>query len=242
MLRPHPSNLRRIAVAGAALAGLASFALAPAAAAADRGAATRGLVYTVENDSAHQGFLYCATSTPGPCTSEGHGQLFVFLDLNAPNVQATVDYKLVDGTAKVGVDFYGPSTGEEIFDGSDTTPQTTFIDVPVKITGATVAKTFTVKLTSASPAGDITSVGTETILPGNQTPPDCSMNLVSTESLALTCTGRPAGQQWHFEAECFHGFDDPTIAGNTVTGDGTSTVTCSSFFYHVGDTGEFATG
>lgn len=227
------------------LAGLAGYGLAPApsaAAAVHGAAAASGLVYTVENDSAHQGFLYCATSTPGPCTAEGHGQLFVFLDLNAPNIQATVHYQLVNGTAKVGVDFYGPATGEEIFDGSNVNPQTTFIDVPVKITGATVAKTFTVKLTSASPAGNIKSVGTETILPGNQTPPDCSMNLVSTESLSLTCTGRPASQQWHFQAECFHGFDDPTLPGNTVTGDGTSTVTCSSFFYHVGDTGQFVTG
>jgi hypothetical protein len=105
--------------------------------------------------------------------------------------------------------------------------------------GATAPKVFYVKLTSASPAGNINSVGTETILPGNEIPSDCSMNLVSTESLALTCTGRPASQKWNFQAACIWGFKQPVITGNTVTGDGTSTVTCSNFYVHVGDTGNF---
>lgn len=113
------------------------------------------------------------------------------------------------------------------------------LDVPLMISGATVPKTFFVKLTSASPSGDISSVGTETILPGNEIPSDCSMNLVSNESLSLTCTGRPVSQQWNFQATCIHGFIEPTITGNTVTGDGTSTVTCSNFYYHVWDTGNF---
>jgi hypothetical protein len=69
------------------------------------------------------------------------------------------------------------------------------IDVPTMISGQTTPLTFTIKLTSASPSGNISSVGTETILPGNEIPSDCSMNLVSTESLALTCSNpasRPA--------------------------------------------------
>jgi hypothetical protein len=77
------------------------------------------------------------------------------------------------------------------------------------------------------------------ILPGKEIPSDCSMNLVSNESLSLTCTGRPVSQQRNFQAMCIHGFSEPTITGNTVTGDGTSAVTCSNFYYHVWDTGNF---
>lgn len=220
-------RLRRVITAGAVL-GLVIFGLMPATSSV----AASGLVYTVGSDSANQEFLYCANTTPGPCTAEGHNQLYVDLSLNRPD-EATVYYQFVNGTAKVNVDYYGPSTGEQVMSQNGT------IDVPLYITGATVAKTFTVKLTSASPSGNISSVGTETILPGNEIPPDCAMNLVSNSDLALTCTGRPAGQQWSFQAMCIYGFDDPTIAGNTGTGDGTSTVACSSFFYHVWDTGQF---
>jgi hypothetical protein len=222
-------SLRRVAMAGIALAGLVAFSLVPAT----PSLASGGLVYTVGSASANQEFLYCASSTPGPCTAEGHNQLFVDISANQ-DVNGTVHYELVNGTAVVGVDFYGPATGvQTISAGGD------LLDVPLMISGATVPKVFYVKLTSASPAGDISSVGTETILPGNEIPSDCSMNLVSTESLSLTCTGRPVSQQWNLQAVCIHGFIQPTITGNTVTGDGTSTVTCSSFYYHVWDTGNF---
>jgi hypothetical protein len=222
-------SLRRIALAGIALGGLFAFSLVPAT----PSLASGGLVYTVGNSSANQEFLYCASYTPGPCTAEGHNQLFVDISANE-SVNGTVNYELVNGTAVVGVDFYGPSTGvQTISSGSD------LLDVPLMISGATVPKVFYVKLTSANPAGNISSVGTETILPGNEIPPDCSMNLVSNESLSLTCTGRPVSQKWNFQAVCIHGFTQPTITGNTVTGDGTSTVTCSPFYYHVGDTGNF---
>jgi hypothetical protein len=241
-MRIGTANLRwrLAATTGAALAGLVTLGLVPATPSAAAG----GLVYTVGSDSANQEFLYCANTSPGPCTAEGHNQLYVELSLNTSQTEATVHYQLVDGTAKVNVDYYGPSTGEEAISQTPAgvTPEGGIIDVPLYITGATVAKTFTLKLTSASPSGNISSVGTETILPGNEIPPDCAMNLVANSTLALTCTGRPAGQQWSFQAQCIHGFDDPTIAGNTVTGDGTSTVACSSFYYHVNDTGLFVTG
>jgi hypothetical protein len=233
LLRP-----RRLVTTGAAV-GLFALVLVPATP-----SVAAGLVYTVGSGSANQEFLYCANTTPGPCTAEGHNQLFVDLSLNTSDTEAQVHYKLVDGTAKVGIDYYGPSTGQQAISQTPpgVTPEVGSIDVPLYITGATVDKTFTVKLTSASPSGDISSVGTETILPGNEIPPDCAMNLVSNTALALTCSGRPAGQQWYFEAVCFHGFDDPTIAGNTVTGDGTSTVSCPSFYLRVDDTGQFVTG
>jgi hypothetical protein len=221
--------MHRVSAAAVALAGLVTLSLLTAAP-----SFASGLVYTVGSTSANEEFLYCANSAPSACTAEGHNQLYVLLGLNNNNVNATVDYELVNGTAVVGVNFYGPSTGEQTISGGGG-----LIDVPTMISNQTQPLTFTIKLTSASPSGNISSVGTETILPGNQIPPDCSMNLLTTESLALTCSGRPAGQQWNFPAPCVHGFDWPLMTGNTVTGDGTSTVTCSSFYYHVWDTGDF---
>jgi hypothetical protein len=223
-------NLRHIVAAGIALGGLVAFSLVPAT----PSFASSGLVYTVGSTSANEEFLYCASQTPGPCTSEGHNQMYVDLGLNNTSVNATVDYELVNGTAQVGINFYGPSTGEQtISDGVGS------IDVPLMISNQTTPLTFTVKLTSASPSGNISSVGTETILPGNEIPSDCSMNLVSLRSLALTCSNRPAGQQWNFQATCINGELQPTFTGNTVTGDGTSTVTCSAFYHYVSDTGNF---
>jgi hypothetical protein len=223
-------RLRRIAAAAIALAALPALGLLSAA----PSLAASGLVYTVASTSANEEFLYCATYNPGPCSAEGHNQLYVLLGLNNSQVNATVDYKLVDGTAKVGVNYYGPSTGEQTISGGGG-----LIDVPLMISGQTQPLTFTIKLTSASPAGNISSVGTETILPGNQIPADCTLSVVSYESLSLACTGRPASQQWNFQAQCIHGFYQPLVTGNTVTGDGTSTVSCSSFYVHVNDTGDF---
>jgi hypothetical protein len=45
---------------------------------------------------------------------------------------------------------------------------------------------------------------------------------------------------WNFQAQCIHGFYQPLVTGNTVTGDGTSTVSCSTFYVHVNDTGDFS--
>jgi hypothetical protein len=230
-------RLRRVAMAGATLVGLVAFNLVTATPSAAAG----GLVYTVQSTSAHQGFLYCANYTPGPCTAVGHGQMYVLVTLNTSNTEADVHYKLVDGTAKINVDYYGPATGEEIISKTPpgVTPESGLIDVPLYLTNTPVAKTFKVKLTSASPPGDISSVGTETILPGTQIPSDCAMNLINSLTLSLTCSGRPAGQQWHFDAACIDGFFQPTQHGNKVTGNGTSTVACSNEFNTVADTGNF---
>jgi hypothetical protein len=41
---------------------------------------------------------------------------------------------------------------------------------------------------------------------------------------------------------CIHGFYDPTETGNTVAGDGTSTVTCSGIFLRADETGDVKKG
>lgn len=62
--------------------------------------------------------------------------------------------------------------------------------------------------------------------PGN--PPDCTVtfspNPATGPTASMTCTARPSSQQWREAVVCSPfatGF-----SGNTVTGDGTSTVTC----------------
>jgi len=94
-------TLRRVLTAGLTIGGLVAFSLVPATPSLAAG----GLVYTVASTSANEEFLYCASYTPGPCTSEGHNQMYVDLGLNNSNVNATVDYELVNGTAQVGVNF-----------------------------------------------------------------------------------------------------------------------------------------
>jgi len=77
--------------------------------------------------------------------------------------------------------------------------------------------------------------GVVTILPatpalavGNpQTPPaDCTATLVNRYTSSLTCTNRPAGQQWQSYRDCTGAWLDSGADGNIVTGNGTSTAVC----------------
>src|SRR5580704_244266 len=55
-------------------------------------------------------------------------------------------------------------------------------------------------------------------------PSDCTSTYAS-DVLQLTCTSRPANQSWVLWADCFVGADRyQGRTGNTVTGDGTSTL------------------
>jgi len=60
-------------------------------------------------------------------------------------------------------------------------------------------------------------------------PSDCTVTIVAWDTRSLTCTNRPAGQQWAFAMWCTgiggHDFFD----GNIVTGNGTSTVACGAY-------------
>lgn len=189
-----------------------------------------GLTYTVSNAATHQEYLYCSNEI-GPCTLEGASILYVGVTLNTADTPAQVDYKIVDGTAKLGVDFGGQRTGTVYISSSPTSPESGTIDIPLIITGATQAKQFTVKLTSASPAGDISSVGTETILPGNEIPDDCTLYRNAGQSKSLTCTARPAGEPWYVAQLCYWYIAGAMVTnGTTVVGDGTSTVICTGLF------------
>ena len=87
------------------------------------------------------------------------------------------------------------------------------------------SKTFTVEITGTiSPITISPGTATATILGGN-VPLDCSFTYISGSSQSMSCTQRPATQVWNIEASCRTnmGFSIH-MAGNQVTGDGTSTV------------------
>ncbi|MGH3158322.1 MAG: hypothetical protein ACRDNF_17355 [Streptosporangiaceae bacterium] len=80
---------------------------------------------------------------------------------------------------------------------------------------------------AAAPATAAAATTTVTNVTYGQIPSDCSLATVSAQSMSLTCTDRPSGQEWSFLITCrgaaaffVHGF------GNQVTGDGKSTATC----------------
>jgi hypothetical protein len=59
------------------------------------------------------------------------------------------------------------------------------------------------------------------------TPPaDCTVTSVNRYTSALTCTNRPANQQWRGYRDCTGAWLDSGAFGNVVTGNGTSTAVC----------------
>jgi hypothetical protein len=58
-------------------------------------------------------------------------------------------------------------------------------------------------------------------------PADCTVaNLSPAPTRAMTCTDRPATQQWQIFLNCSFGQADKDVYGNVVTGNGTSTAHC----------------
>jgi hypothetical protein len=135
-------------------------------------------------------------------------------------------YKVVNGTAVDGVDFNTPATGEEVIAVGQTTAN---LSIPLLDDGLFDAtRSFTVVITgTTTPITISNSTGTGLIEPGN-IPSDCSFTFLGGMSLALNCTGRPPAQVWYIRVLCgeIHGMPNG-VDGNEVTGEGTSTVTCS---------------
>src|SRR5207247_5703638 len=57
-------------------------------------------------------------------------------------------------------------------------------------------------------------------------PPDCTATFVNHYTTSLTCTNRPANQQWQSYRDCYGAWLDSGADGNIVTGNGTSTAVC----------------
>jgi hypothetical protein len=135
-------------------------------------------------------------------------------------------YKVVNGDAVNGVDFRTPATGEVVIAAGQTTADLLIPLLDAGLFGTT--RSFTVVITgTTTPIMISNSTGTGLIEGGN-IPSDCSFTFLSGMSLALNCTGRPSTQVWNLRVLCgfIHGMPNG-VNGSNVTGEGTSTVTCS---------------
>lgn len=79
------------------------------------------------------------------------------------------------------------------------------------------AAVLTLGLLPATPAA------ADTVIPR---PSDCTEISINTFTRALSCTNRPAQQQWYVEVVCTGGWYDTEAEGNLVVGSGTSTAVC----------------
>ena len=84
-------------------------------------------------------------------------------------------------------------------------------------------------------AAAIAAVGLVAAAPGASAstytwaPSDCSVVTGPPyETVQMTCTDRPATQQWQLSVVCTYGSQgaDEDVSGNVVTGDGTSSLRC----------------
>jgi hypothetical protein len=215
---------KRIAAAGVgAIVVGALVGLVPASA-----HAAAPLVVTVDNATSNEGFLECSdgfadppcgTITPQPL------RFYVRLSGSLPRSAVTIGWRLVPGTATAGNDYTGPTTGSVVIPRN--VPGTSFT-VPLVFDGFNEStEQFTVQLTSSSVPANISDTGTGTILDGTQIPADCTASVPESSVVALDCTGRPATQRWRLQAYCWPFGRLATHFGNTVTGNGRSSVDCS---------------
>jgi hypothetical protein len=212
-------NIRR-AIVGAAAAGLLLFGLAPAAPAL----ASSGNVVTIYGTSSYQ---YVLTCSPSQCNVQSPTELQFQVGINNPQSKpVTVGYKITNGTATAGVDFTGPLTGTVTIAAG---AYSTYLYIPVVNEGAPDAtETFTVAPTSSSVPATFGPAATGTIYSQAQIPSDCTMTYLTIggyQGLSLTCTQRPPTQTWHFDVYCVP-YGLHLHVGNTVTGDGTSSINC----------------
>lgn len=142
----------------------------------------------------------------------------------------TIGYQFLSGTATAGVDFTGPYTGSVTIQPNF--PQA-WVSVPVvNDTIAEPTESLFLQVTSVSQNASVGPPDDTVIFDGGNMPMDCDPARTYSSS-SITCTTRPAGQQWRVNSSCDRGDDWPnewtrffSVQGNTVTGNGTSTVTC----------------
>jgi hypothetical protein len=124
------------------------------------------------------------------------------------------------------VDFSTAATGEEVIPAGQTAAT---LPIPLLHSGVfDTTKSFTVVITGTTTPITISNGTGSALIEGGNIASDCSFTFLSSLSQSLTCTGRPATQEWNLRVLCgeIHGMPNG-VGGNDVTGDGTSTVTCS---------------
>jgi hypothetical protein len=209
--------VRRFAtLAGAA--ALCTLGIVPAAHAAPP------TTITVGNATSYEYMPTCSNTTPYPCGPTALTLQFRVYTSHIYSHPINIGWQIFGGTATAGVDFTGPTSGIVTIAANAVNHE---VNVPLVYDGVgEPTETFSVRLTSASVPADLSSIGTETIWDGAQVPADCTLSKNAPDQEALTCTNRPANQQWYLEAWCHYPLGDPEILGNVVTGNGTSGGTC----------------
>jgi Calx-beta domain-containing protein len=149
----------------------------------------------------------------------------------AKNFTVTVNWQIVDISTTAGQDYTGPTSGQLTLAAYSSQG---YVHVPVVNDGVSEStETFRVQATSISVNANISDTGTGTITDGGNMPPDCSMSRVDNSTYTITCTNRPANQQWLHRVECMiRWLEFVDIDGNTVTGNGTSTASCGAYLYN----------
>ncbi len=180
---------------------------------------------TVGNFSGYEYLPTCSNTPPYPCGQTALSLEFRIYTSRIFNHDIHIGWSISGGTATPGVDFTGPTTGTVTIAANTVNNA---VDIPLVNDGFGESnETFNVHLTSADVPADLSSVGTETILDGSRVPGDCSLSKTAPNQQSMTCTSRPAGQQWYLDVECHYPLGDPELVGNVVTGDGTSAGTCN---------------
>ncbi len=210
--------------------GLLTLGLAPAAQAAPLSVDVYGGV-TAEYRKT------CTTQAPFVCGTFTNVASFT-IQTYGQRTPVTVSYEFYSGTAIAGVDFTGPFTGSVTIQPNF--PQA-WVSVPVVNDGvAEPTESLNLRVSGVSQKATIGPPDQTLIFDGGNMPADCDpARSFSTSS--ITCTNRPAGQQWRVNSSCDRGddwFPEWTrffsVTGNPVTGNGTSTVTCPNGLYNTG--------
>ena len=213
-----------------AITGMAALCLlsAPATAlAVSHPAAVRGhgTVVSVRGETSYEYVKSCSNTAPYPCGTYNAQLEFTIYTTNQGSAPITIGYQTMDGSALAGSDYQAASGTVTIQQNS---PQAYVLVTLVNDGAAEPTETVRLKLTSTSSPADISSVGTGTILDGGQIPIDCNLGKTAPNQESMTCTNRPAGQTWYLDADCAYPLGDPELVGNQVTGNGTSSGSCSA--------------
>lgn len=215
-------NVRRLATIVGCAAMLVAGSVLPTGTAAEAAGTT---TITVGNFSGYEYLPTCSNTAPYPCGQTALTLEFRIYTSKTYNHDIHIGWSISGGTATPGVDFTGSTTGTVTIAANTVNAP---VDIQLVNDGFGESnETFDVHLTTADVPADLTSVGTETILDGSRVPGDCSLGKTAPNEESMTCTGRPAGQQWYLDVECRYPLGDPELVGNVVTGDGTSEGTCN---------------
>lgn len=189
--------------------------------------------FVVRDAFAYEFAWTCASTAPFTC-ERVNPDVIVRIegrDLPKRREPITVDWRVEEITAVRGVNFTGPTSG------TATIPDNNFattIRIPVLDTGAAGPDTtFRVRLTGSSlPRADLSDTGLGTIRNGGRIPRDCEPSRSDADSMSLTCTDRPATEQWRLDLRCGIFAPPLIVRGNPVTGNGTSAASCPRSSYY----------